>query len=248
MVYAVYAEILDKDFQPKQYAQAAARTPGTVVADCKSLWDTITMERVLLSDKRLSLEPAILRHELQQNIAAKWVKSEQMLADILTKELSGRNASYARKVFESNVWTFGPDARCPSTRGRKLAEPEAGERVQTQDEADALTVRMDSFIRKQETEEPDNTVDAYYSDVIDSHLYYTNLTSEGDSTSTGKSRHGERPFFAQLTYFYKSPWVKERKYNMVSCERDHPYAHMLEAGAPEWYNIMRGDVPLVCRT
>ena len=57
------------------------------------VWDIGTMERVLLSDKRLSLEVTILRRELQQNIAAKWVTSPRFqllkcvgLGDIGTME------------------------------------------------------------------------------------------------------------------------------------------------------------------
>ena len=81
----------------------AMKRAAMLVTDCKSLYDTITKERVLLSDRRLSLESAILRCELKHNFTTKWVKSEQQLADILTKTLSGARSKYARTVFETNL-------------------------------------------------------------------------------------------------------------------------------------------------
>eukprot|EP00972_Heterocapsa_arctica_P076256 11250539-Heterocapsa_arctica.AAC.1 len=67
------------------------------------------MERVLLTDKRLSMESAILRQALD-NVVIKWVKSEQMLSDCLTKVLGGQ---YTRMALESCSWTLGPDSRAP---------------------------------------------------------------------------------------------------------------------------------------
>ena len=96
--------------------------PTSVVTDCKSLYDTLTKERVMLLDRRLSLEAAIMRQTLQQT-AVKWVKSEQMLADCLTKRLPG---SYTRRVLTDGIWTLGPDDRAPSFRHRKLADPKQG--------------------------------------------------------------------------------------------------------------------------
>ena len=43
--------------------------------------DTMVMERVVLSDRRLSLEAANLIQELKSNVSATWVKSEQKLSD-----------------------------------------------------------------------------------------------------------------------------------------------------------------------
>eukprot|EP00959_Pyramimonas_sp_CCMP1952_P210816 4411520-Pyramimonas_sp.AAC.1 len=54
------------------------------VTDCKSLYDTITKEKTSMTDRRLSLEAAILRQS-RREVSIKWAKSEQMLADCLTK-------------------------------------------------------------------------------------------------------------------------------------------------------------------
>eukprot|EP00959_Pyramimonas_sp_CCMP1952_P099111 2071762-Pyramimonas_sp.AAC.1 len=90
------------------------------VTDCKSLYDTVTKEKISMTDRRLSLEAAILRQSPKEN-SIKWVKSEQMLADCFTKVLPG---GYARKIITPNLWTLGPGDRAPSIRGRKLVGPE----------------------------------------------------------------------------------------------------------------------------
>ena len=51
---SVLQEILWDDMTPRQCV-TETRIPTASVTDCKSLYDTLTMERVLLSDRRLSL-------------------------------------------------------------------------------------------------------------------------------------------------------------------------------------------------
>eukprot|EP00959_Pyramimonas_sp_CCMP1952_P226089 4727980-Pyramimonas_sp.AAC.1 len=43
------------------------------VTDCKSLYETITKEKISMTDMRLSLEAAILRQSLKE-VSIKWVK------------------------------------------------------------------------------------------------------------------------------------------------------------------------------
>ena len=98
-----------------------------------------------------------MRCELKHNFTTKWVKSEQQLADILTKELSGKNSTYARIVFESNYWTCGPDDRCVSTRGRKLKTPDAGERVQAEEEeAESFTSMFADWMTQHKFDEDEH--------------------------------------------------------------------------------------------
>ena len=61
--------------------------PGVCVTDCQSLYDCLHSERTLLSDKRLSLEAAIIRQSLIENMEIHWVSTEQQLADCLTRLL-----------------------------------------------------------------------------------------------------------------------------------------------------------------
>ena len=53
-----------------------------------------------------------------------WVRSEQMLADVLTK--AGVDATYVKLVATSAMWRLGPDARCPSTRRNRSLRPPKG--------------------------------------------------------------------------------------------------------------------------
>ena len=135
---AVLTEILKPALSLRQVL--LDRTVRTAVAtDCKSLSDTITKERVMLSDKRLSLEASVLRQELRDTVI-KWVRFEQMLADVLTKVLPG---SYLRMCMAGCRWTLGPDDRAPSTRGRKRQVPD---RVQTAQEADTMNNMLGKFL------------------------------------------------------------------------------------------------------
>jgi hypothetical protein len=97
--------------------------PGALVADAKSLYDVMVASKLNVADRRVSLEAALIRQALAGNIAASWVKSEQMLADILTK--AGVDPRYVTEVLKTGLWTLGPDPRAPSTRNRPLREPPA---------------------------------------------------------------------------------------------------------------------------
>lgn len=133
---AVFQGILWHD-SPRD-AVDKVRMRSATITDCKPLNDTLTKERTMPADKRLSLEAAILRQSLTE-IDVKWVKSEQMLADVLTKAPPG---SYARETLMDGTWTLGPDSRAPSTRGRRLAEPD---RVATTETAQGLNDRLQRF-------------------------------------------------------------------------------------------------------
>ena len=69
-------------------AMSEQQIKAVTVTDCKSLFDTMTREKVSLTDKRLSLEAAIIRQDLDR-VKVKWIKSEQTLVDCLTKIIPG---------------------------------------------------------------------------------------------------------------------------------------------------------------
>lgn len=89
----------------------------------------------MLADKRLSLGATILRQAPSETVV-KWVKSEQMIADVLTTVLPGR---YAREALEAGTWTLGPDEHAPNSRGRRLADPD---RVEHARQAEGLNKQM----------------------------------------------------------------------------------------------------------
>lgn len=74
-----------------------------------------------------------------------WAKSEQMLADVLTKMLPGR---YARQTLEGGTWTLGRDDRAPSIRGRRLADSDLVEADELKSE---LNARMVKCLRERKT-------------------------------------------------------------------------------------------------
>ena len=96
--------------------------PGVCVTDCQSLYDCLHSERTLLSDKRLSLEAAIIRQSLIENMEIHWVSTEQQLADCLTKTLGKKGLAYIQRVLEDNQWMLGPDPRVVIKRERIRSE------------------------------------------------------------------------------------------------------------------------------
>ena len=152
---AVVAEVTDDNFVAHDYVEAAQRVPAALVTDCRSLWDCITKERVQLSDRRLSLEAAIIRQEAE-HCDMKWVRSEQQVADCLTKDLE---LSYAALVFTSNLWTLGPDKRAPTTRNRKLEDPSRHARVTADDDIPMMNVEAMKAIKYKEQDVEDTAMD-----------------------------------------------------------------------------------------
>ena len=57
------AELFDKRINSEECAVAAQRWPAGLVTNCTSLSDSVTRKRVQLTDRRLSLDAAIIRQE-----------------------------------------------------------------------------------------------------------------------------------------------------------------------------------------
>ncbi len=116
-----------------------------MVTDARSLHDCLGKETGATRDRRLRLEVNLIRSTA--NLRARWISSEQMIADHLTKEVGQEVHDYAREVVESGKWCLGEDSRAPPTkRGRALQQPE-----QQQTAADA---DEDAGDQKQLYEEP----------------------------------------------------------------------------------------------
>lgn len=89
-------------------------------------YDCLRSERTLLSDKRLSLEAAIIRQSLSENLGIHWVSAEQQLADCLTKTLGKKGLNYIQQVLADNTCMLGPDSRIvikclPEEKAGKIA-------------------------------------------------------------------------------------------------------------------------------
>ena len=83
MLRATILEVLRGDLDMRRYKEHLHRAPGVTVTDC--------------SDRRLSLEAAIIRQSLRKGIECKWVPSEQQLADAWTKALHRKGLAFLDK-------------------------------------------------------------------------------------------------------------------------------------------------------
>ena len=104
-------EMLQPQAISKEYANKLHTIPGVCVTDCRSLYDCLRSERTLLSDKRLSLEAAIIRQSLSENLGIHWVSAKQQKADCLTKTLGKKGLNYIQQVLADNTCMLGPDPR-----------------------------------------------------------------------------------------------------------------------------------------
>ncbi len=130
----------------KDYNDGMQTLPGVTVTDCKSLYDCIHSERTLLSDKRLSLEAAIIRQSLDENLSIRWVSTEQQLADCLTKTLSKKGLWYVNEVMDSNLWTLGPDTRVKIKRD--LVRERNQEKVKDMAESNDLNKKHSGYVKE----------------------------------------------------------------------------------------------------
>ena len=141
------AELLMPTDQIRDYSKNLSEIPGVVVTDCKSLYDCLHGERTLLSDKRLSLEAAIIRQGLQENVTVKWVCSEQQLADCLTKQLNGRSLEYIQSVLAENTYTLGPDERTGKTRREEARKRKENNKVNDETQAKEMNQKTVKTIK-----------------------------------------------------------------------------------------------------
>ena len=100
--------------------------PGALITDARSLYDCLHAAKLNVADRRVSLEAALIREAMLGNIAVCWVRSEQMIADCLTK--AGADPHYLLEVLLSGLWSLGPDVRAGFQRaGRALVPPPAAQ-------------------------------------------------------------------------------------------------------------------------
>jgi len=111
-----------KDFTYRGWQSFADRIPALAITDCRSLYDVAGTDLPRVSDRRLALECTILKEI--KNLTFKWVPSQQMFADALTKETHGEVIEYSLAVRKSMLWCCGPDNRAPPGRKQHKDYPE----------------------------------------------------------------------------------------------------------------------------
>jgi len=141
---ALLAELFDPEYSVKNRAPCEERIAGILVTDARSLHDSLRKEGGAVRDRRLRLELNLIK--CIPNLAVKWVKSEQMIADELTKEVSEEIHEYSRQVRMSGLWTLGDDPRCPPSRkGRKLEDPDLKKEEEQDLERESVLLVNESY-------------------------------------------------------------------------------------------------------
>ena len=96
-------------------------TLASTVTDCKSVYDIATKNAVpTCAEYRTTLECLLIRERLQENVAMRWISTQAMLADCLTKSM---DASMLRECLQSGQYTLfdeGESLRLRASKREKL--------------------------------------------------------------------------------------------------------------------------------
>ena len=110
-------------------------TLASAVTDCKSVYDIATKNAVpTCSEYRTTLECLLIRERLQENVAMRWISTQAMLADCLTKSM---DASMLRECLQSGQYSLfdeGESLRLRASKREKLQWLREGVKEQGMDE------------------------------------------------------------------------------------------------------------------
>lgn len=83
--------------------------PGALVTDCRSAYDLLTRTAVpQCSEHRTTIECLLIRERMRENVKVRWVASQAMLSDCLTKVMDG---SALRTCLETGRYSLQDEAR-----------------------------------------------------------------------------------------------------------------------------------------
>lgn len=105
------AETLDGPFDVRSYQQVLSKRPPIVVTDCKSLYDHLISPSspTSVEDRRTSIDIVIIRDSLKSMAAQiRWVPTDRMLADSLTKD-AGEPIDLLRSCIRSSQYQISPE-------------------------------------------------------------------------------------------------------------------------------------------
>ena len=107
----ILAEAIDGPFDVRTYERMLkVRTP-VIVTDCKSLYDHLisVSSPTAVEDRRTSIDIVILRQSiLRMQASIRWVPTDRMLADSLTKN-AGDPTDLLRACVRENVYHISPE-------------------------------------------------------------------------------------------------------------------------------------------
>lgn len=187
----------------------------------------------------------MLRQSLVEAVV-KWVKSEQLLADVLTKMLS-QVVMHENYPVGCGTWTLGPDDRATSIRGRRLWRP-------TSSRASSQRPRMVRRLRERKT--PGNDIiaedeheistilaepDATKNETAVESYFVTTLVSEESSDFASAidqaSRHLREAYHRRDDGRHDRPWFQRELHGCSAFTADDTYSgarmrhrhHLLQA-------------------
>eukprot|EP00435_Cladocopium_sp_Y103_P057125 s917_g19.t1 len=104
-------EALHGSFEVHQFADYVSKIKTIVVTDCKSLFDHLVSVSAptAVEDRRTSIDIVIIRQSLQRTKASvRWVPTNRMLADSLTKD-AGDPTDLLRACIKEGTYQISPE-------------------------------------------------------------------------------------------------------------------------------------------
>ena len=110
-IMLLLSEILDGPFRLRDCREKLSCRKPILVTDCKSLYDHLLSPSAptAIEDRRTSIDVAIIRESIR-NLSAfmRWVPTDRMLADALTKD-QGDPMDMLRSCLKSSVYQISPE-------------------------------------------------------------------------------------------------------------------------------------------
>ena len=104
-IRVLWSTLLDPDCDwTKPEEMLSSKNPGALVTDCKSAYDLLTRTAIpQCSEQRTTIECLLIRERLRNNAMVRWVCSQAMLADCLTKTM---DSSVLRECLRTSKYTL----------------------------------------------------------------------------------------------------------------------------------------------
>ena len=107
------AESLEGPFQPRDFERMLQNRKPVIVTDCKSLYDHLVSvsSPTSVEDRRTSIDIVIIRQSIRRLAASiRWVPTDRMLADSLTKD-AGDPTDLLRACIRSSSYQISPEEK-----------------------------------------------------------------------------------------------------------------------------------------
>ena len=105
------AESIDGQFEVRDFAEVLSRRKPLAITDCKSLYDHLVSvsSPTAVDDRRTSIDIVIIRQSLARlGCSIRWVPTNRMLADCLTKD-AGDPADLLRACIRQSSYQISPE-------------------------------------------------------------------------------------------------------------------------------------------